>query len=51
MDGGRSNVGLNGEMLEEVEHFQILGVQIGKEGGVEVDASFRVGEDRGLHAQ
>ena len=42
MDGGS----LNGEMLEEVDHFKYFGSQIGREGGVEVDVSFRVGEAR-----
>ena len=32
-----------GEM-GEVDHFKYLGSQIGREGGVEVDVSFRVGE-------
>ena len=35
---------LNGEMLEEVDHFEHLGSQIGREGGEEVVVSFRVGE-------
>ena len=35
---------LSGEMLEEMEHFKYLGSQIGREGGVEVHVSFRVGE-------
>ena len=34
------------EMLEEVDHFKYLGSQIGREGGVEIDVSFRVGEAR-----
>ena len=39
---------LNVELLDEVGHFKYLGigVQIGGEGGVEVDISFRVGEAR-----
>ena len=44
--GGGLNLSLNGEMLEEVDHFKYLGPQTGREGGVEVDVSFsfRVGE-------
>ena len=34
---------LNLDMLEEVNHFTYLWSQIGREGGVEVDVSFRVG--------
>ena len=37
---------LNGELLEEVEHFKYLGLQIGREEGVEVDVNLRVGEAR-----
>ena len=33
VDGGRLNVSLNGEMLEEVDHFKCLESQIGREGG------------------
>ena len=46
VDGGKLNGSLNGEMLEEVDHFKYLGSQIGMEGGVEVDVSIRVGEAR-----
>ena len=46
VDWGRLNVSLSGEMLEEVDHFKYMGSQIGREGGVEVDISFRVGEAR-----
>ena len=42
VDGGRLNMSLNGEMLEEVDHFKYLGSRIGREGGV--GARFRVGE-------
>ena len=42
VDGAR----LNGKMLQKVDHFKYLGSQIGREGGVEVDVSFRVGEAR-----
>ena len=34
---------LNGEMLEEVDHFKYLGLQIGREGVLKVGVSFRVG--------
>ena len=37
---------LNRKMLEEVTHFIYLRSQIGREGGVEVDVSFRVEEAR-----
>ena len=37
---------LNGEMLEEVDHSKYLESQIGREGGVEVDISFKVVEAR-----
>ena len=37
---------LNGEMLEEVDHFKYLGPQIGRKGGVEVDVIFRVEQAR-----
>ena len=37
---------LHGEMLEDMDHFKYLGSQIGREGGVEVDASCREGETR-----
>ena len=40
-EGVRLNVSLNGEMLEEVDHFKYLGSQTGIEEGVEVDVSFR----------
>ena len=46
VDGGRLNVNLNGEMLEEVDHSKYLGSQIGRGRGVEVNVSFRVGEAR-----
>ena len=33
-------------MLEEVDHFQYLGLQIGREGGMEGDFIFKVREAR-----
>ena len=44
--GGRLNVSLNWEMLEEMDHFKYFGSQICTEGGLEVDVSFRVGKAR-----
>ena len=37
---------LNGEVMEEVDHFKYLGSQTGRQGGMKVDVSFRVEEAR-----
>ena len=44
IDGARLNASLNGEMFEEVQHFEYSGLQIGREGKVEVVVSFTVGK-------
>ena len=44
-DGGRLNVLLNGESLEEVYQFKNLGSIIVANGGVEADLGHRVNED------
>ena len=38
-DGLRMDVQLNGEKLEEVEHFKYLGATVAVDGGVEMDVS------------
>ena len=43
-DGGRLNVTLNGEVLEEVNQFKYLGSIIDANGGVEADVRHRVNE-------
>ena len=43
-DGVRMDVQLNGEKLEEVEHFKYLGATVAVDGGVEMDVSNRVSE-------
>ena len=43
-DGGRLNVTLNGEVLEEVDQFKYLGSIIAANGGVEEDVRHRVNE-------
>ena len=42
--GGRLNVSVNGEMLEEVESFKYLGSHVEVNGGVGVEVSYRVME-------
>ena len=43
-NGGRLNVVLNGEMLEEVDQFKYLGSVVAVSGGVEADVRHRVNE-------
>ena len=43
-EGGRLEVSLNGETLEEVESFKYLGSHIARDGGVGVEVSSRVKE-------
>ena len=43
-DGARLNVMLNGEALEEVDHFKYLGSVVAANGGVEADVRHRVNE-------
>ena len=43
-DGARLNVMLNGEALEEVDHFKYLGSVVAANGGVEADVCHRVNE-------
>ena len=43
-DSARLNVMLNGETLEEVDHFKYLGSLIAANGGVEADVRHRVNE-------
>ena len=41
VNGGRTNVRLNGELLEEVNSFKYLGLQVAMDGGCERDVVYR----------
>ena len=43
-DGARLNAMLNGEVLEEVDHFKYLGSVIAADGGVEADVRHKANE-------